>query len=138
MPYWWRTDHWQLQLQKDVTAECNISIETIREDGKPDSNIRYCPSWSAPNKSGRPKKNERRKSVLEKAGVMKVTKKPKIMMRFCQVCHKGSHVANECWELPKNAEKRPVGWQSELDKLQDKWDTLSSSGLDATTMEDTE
>jgi hypothetical protein len=138
MPYWWRTDQWQLQLQKDVTAECNISIETIREDGKPDSNIRYCPSWSAPNKSGRPKKNERRKSVLEKAGVMKVTKKPKIMMRFCQVCHKGSHVANECWELPKNAEKRPVGWQSELDKLQDKWDTLSSSGLDATTMEDTE
>ena len=47
-------------------------------------------------------------------------------------------MANECWELPKNAEKHPVGWQSELDKLQDKWDTLSSSGLDATTMEDTE
>ncbi len=123
MPYWWRTDHWQLQLQKDITAECNISIETIREDGKPNSNIRYCPSWSAPNKSGRPKKNERRKSVLEKAGVMKVTKKPKLMMRFCQVCHKGSHVANECWELAKNVEQRPAELKSALDNLQDKWDT---------------
>ena len=126
MPYWWRTDHWQLQLQKDVTAECNISIETIREDGKPNSNIRYCPSWSAPNKSGRPKKNERRKSVLEKVGVMKVTKKPKLMMRFCQVCHKGSHVANECWELAKNAEQRPAEWKSALDSLQDKWDTMDT------------
>ena len=38
MPYWWRTDHWQLQFQKDVTVDCNISIETIREDGKPNSN----------------------------------------------------------------------------------------------------
>ena len=28
------------------------------------------------------------KIVLEKAGVTKVAKKPKLMMRFCQVCHK--------------------------------------------------
>ena len=56
------------------------------------------------------------------------------MIRFCQICHKVSHVANECWELTKNAEKRPVGWQTEMDKLQDKWDTLDASA----TMEDTE
>ncbi len=73
--------------------------------------------------------------MLEKAGVMKVMKKPKLMTRFCQVCHKGSHVANECWELAKNAEQCPAEWKSALDNLQDKWDTLSTSGLDATLMD---
>ena len=137
MPYWWRTDHWRLQFPRDVMAECNISIETIREDGIANPNIRYCPSWSAPNKSGRPKKNDRRKSVLEKAGVTKVAKKPKLMMRFCQVCHKGSHVANECWELAKNAELRPVEWKSELHNVQDIWDTLTTSEQDADMVEGT-
>jgi len=132
MPYWWRTDHWRLQFPRDVMAECNLSMETIREDGIANThNIRYCPAWSAPNKSGRPKKNERRKSVLEKAGVTKVAKKPKLMIRFCQVCHKGSHVANECWELAKNAEMRPVEWKSALQNVQDVWDTLSTSEQDA-------
>ena len=137
MPYWWRTDHWRLQFRRDVMAECNISIETIREDGIANPNIRYCPSWSAPNKSGRPKKNDRRKSVLEKAGFTKVAKKPKLMMRFCQVCHKGSHVANECWELAKNAELHPVEWKLELQNVQDVWDTLSTSEQDADMVEGT-
>jgi hypothetical protein len=82
-------------------------METICEDTQPDNKIMYCPSWSAPNKVGRPKNNERRKSVLEMAGVMKVTKKPKLTMRFCQLCHKSSHATNECWELEKNEDKRP-------------------------------
>ena len=136
MPYWWRKDHWQLQFQRDVTVECNVSIETIKEDSVPNSNMRYCPSWSAPNKSGRPKKNERRKSVLEKAGVTKVTKKPKLIMKFCQVCHKGSHVANECWELAKNAEQRPVAWKSALDQVMDEWDTISGADTAVQEMEE--
>jgi hypothetical protein len=101
MPYWWRTDHWKKQVPKDISAECHVSMETICEDGQPNNKIMNCPSWSAPNKAGRPKKNEQRKTVLEMAGVMKVTKKPKLTMRFCQLCHKSSHVTNECWELEK-------------------------------------
>ena len=69
--------------------------------------------------------------MLEKAGVTKVAKKPKLMIRFCQVCHKGSHIANECWELPKNAEMRPVEWKSALQNVEDVWDTLSTSEQDA-------
>ena len=131
MPYWWRTDHLRLQYPIDAVVACNLSIETIREDGIANSNIMYCPAWSAPNKSGRPKKNERRKSVLENAGVKKVTKKPiKAMMKFCQVCHKKSHIANECWEVEKNADKRPVNWKSVLTDLKDAWDTLTSNGGD--------
>ena len=57
-----------------------------------------------------------------------MTKKPKAMMKFCQVCHKSSHVANECWELEKNAYLHPVNWKSVLADVQDAWDTLPSNG----------
>ena len=84
--------------------------------------------------------NERRKSVLENAGVKKVTKKPiKAMMRFCQVCHKSSHIANECWELEKNADICPVNWKSVLADVKDAWDTLTSnSGGDNAASEELE
>jgi len=101
MPYWWRTDHWKKQFPKEVLAECHVSMETICEDVQPNDKIMYCPSWSAPNKAGRLKKNERRKTVLEKAGATKVTRKPKLMTKFCQLCHKSSHLTNDCWELEK-------------------------------------
>ena len=67
--------------------------------------------------------------MLEKAGVKTVSKKPiKPIMRFCQVCHKSSHIANECWELEKNADLRPVNWKSVLADVKDAWDTLTSNG----------
>ena len=68
MPYWWRTEQWKLQYPDDVTAEYNVSLETIRENGTPDTNVKYCPSWSGPNKAGRPKKNEKKVSAGEGGG----------------------------------------------------------------------
>jgi hypothetical protein len=52
MPYWWQIDHWKKQFAKDVLEECNVSMETICEDGQPNDKIMYCPSWRAPNKAG--------------------------------------------------------------------------------------
>jgi hypothetical protein len=98
---WWRTYHLKKQFPKEVLAECHVSIETMCEDGQPNNKIMYCPSWSALYKAGRLKKNERRKTVLEKAGATKVTRKPKLMTKFCQLCHKSSHLTNDCWELEK-------------------------------------
>jgi hypothetical protein len=111
-------------------------METIQENGAPDTNVKYCPSWSGPNKAGRPKKNERKKSVLEKAGVRKATKTRNVIMKFCQICHRSSHVANHCWELEKNADVRPDGWKSVLPQLEDAWDTLSNGGADDTVSEE--
>ena len=136
MPYWWRTDQWRLQYPDDVTAISNVSIESIRENATPDSNVKYCPSWSAANKAGRPKKNARHLSVLEKAGVTKATKIHKPICVFCQICHKSSHVANHCWELEKNADERPDGWKSVLPDLEDAWDTLSNDREDNTALEE--
>jgi hypothetical protein len=68
MPYWWTTAQWKSQFPLDTVAHCNTNMAMIHEDHEPSGNYRYCPDWSSPNKAGRPKKNERRKSVLETAG----------------------------------------------------------------------
>ena len=93
MPYWWHMEQWKMQYPDDVTAICNVPMESIKENATPDTNVKYCPSWSGPNKAGRPKKNERKKSVLEKAGVSKAMKTRKLIVKFCQICHSSSHVA---------------------------------------------
>ena len=67
MPYWWTTAQWKRQFSLDTVAHCNTNMVIIRDDHKQSGNNRYCPDWSAPNKAGRPKKNEQRKSVLEMA-----------------------------------------------------------------------
>ena len=71
-------------------------METICENGQPNNKIMHCPSWNAPNKAGRLKKNEQRKTVLEKAGITNVTKKTKLMKKFCQLCYKSTHLTNDC------------------------------------------
>ena len=76
----------------------------------------YCPDWSAPNKARRPKKNERRKSVLETALGNRVPKIPKRLTMFCQVCQAISHVTNDCWELDKNIKSCPATWWSQIEE----------------------
>ena len=50
-------------------------MKSIKDGKILDVTLRYCPDWTAPNKSGRPKKAERRKSGLEKAMVKAKGKK---------------------------------------------------------------
>jgi hypothetical protein len=94
MPYWWTTAQWKKQFPLATGAHCNNNMATIRDDHVPSGNYRYCPDWSAPNKAGRLKKNERRKSVLETAGVKRGPKVAKRMMVYCQVCLSISHATN--------------------------------------------
>ncbi len=65
-------------------------------------------------KAGRPKKNERRKSVVETAVRTRGRKAAKRMTVFCQVCLSISHPRNNCWELEKNDISRPDKWKSKL------------------------
>ena len=114
MPYWWTTDQWKRQFPLNAIANCNTTLAVIREDHEPSGNYRYCPDWSAPNKAGRPKKNERRKSVVETAVGTRGRKAAKRMTVFCQVCLSISHATNNCWELEKNANSHPEKWKSKL------------------------
>ena len=78
MPYWWSREQWQKQFPRESIAVCHANMEVIRADYEPDDDIRYCPSWSAPNKAGRPPKGKRRLSAIEVAQGNKRTapKKP--------------------------------------------------------------
>ena len=67
MPYWRTTDQWKMQFPLVVVTHCNTNMKTIIDDHKQSGNYRYCPDWSAPNKAGKPKKNEQRTFVLEAA-----------------------------------------------------------------------
>ena len=56
-----------MQIPQDLLAENNITIGSVKPTTQPDIYLRYCPDWTANNKSGRPKKDARKKSVLEGA-----------------------------------------------------------------------
>jgi hypothetical protein len=66
MPSWWTTTQWQEQFPQDVRAQFYTNMEVIRDNYEADDSMRYCPSWSAPNKAGRPSKGKRKLSALEK------------------------------------------------------------------------
>ncbi len=110
MPYWWTRAHWRMQIPQEPLGITNVSMSSIIADNEPDHNLRYCPDWTANQKSGRPKKDKRKKSVLESATGSKGTKRAtgvKRARQYCQICGKYNHITNECWKLGSNAHKRP-------------------------------
>ena len=111
MPYWWMRSHWRRQIPQDLLEANIITIGSVKSDTQPDRYLRYCPDWTANNKSGRPKKDARKKSVLEGATGKKGEKREsgvKRARRYCQSCGMFNHVTNDCWNLPSNAHKRPA------------------------------
>jgi hypothetical protein len=83
-------------------------MEVIRDTYKADDSMRYCPSWSAPNKAGRPSKGKRKLSALEQAQGKK--KKPKPLTIFCQICRGFSHQTINCWHQERNRMHRTNEW----------------------------
>jgi hypothetical protein len=112
MPFWWKRAQWRKQFPREVTAQCFANMEVVREDHDADDNIRYCPSWSAPNKPGRPAKGKRKLSALETAQGMK--RKPKYLTKFCQICRGFSHRTIDCWLQERNKKHRPQAWKGQL------------------------
>jgi hypothetical protein len=116
MPWWWRREHWQKQLPKDVYPSCSHTIQSIKENRLPDYTIRYAPDWVAGKKSGRPKDAERKKSGLELAmtkarkkmkrtdssGEDKRARKKKGEGRIrCEICGKFNHESKDCTLLQR-------------------------------------
>jgi hypothetical protein len=99
MPYWWTRAHWCMQLPQEALGVTNVSMSIIIADNEPDHNLRYCPDWTANQKSGRPKKDKRKKSVLESATGSKGMKRAtgvKRARRYCQIYGKYNHITNNC------------------------------------------
>ena len=65
MPFWWTRKQWQEQFSQEVTSISYANMEVIKADYQADDFMRYCPTWSAPKKPGRPSKGKRKLSSLE-------------------------------------------------------------------------
>jgi hypothetical protein len=79
-------------------------MKSIKDGKILDVTLRYCPDWTAPNKSGRPKKAERHKSGLEKvmAKAKGGKKPPKMKRRRCAICAKWNHKMEDCFVLMRH------------------------------------
>jgi hypothetical protein len=102
------TTQWQEQFPQDVRAQIYTNMDVIRDTYKADDSMRYCPSWSAPNKAGRPSKGKRKLSALEMAQGKE--KKPKPLTRFYQICRGFSHQTINCWHQERNRMHRTKEW----------------------------
>jgi len=67
MPYTWTTGRWRRQFPNDVSPYLTIDMEYVKKNYEANEEIRYLPDFVGKNKRGRPKKNKRIVSALEKA-----------------------------------------------------------------------
>jgi hypothetical protein len=60
MPYWFTNAQWRLQFPEEVTCATHITLTTIKTNSSPTNHFKYCPAWTAGQKKGRLKKQQRR------------------------------------------------------------------------------
>ena len=77
MPFWYTRAQWQLQYPKDVVYKMDVTWSKIKKSAAPDILMKYCPSWVAAKKKGRPKKDARKLGIADyvKEGVAKRRRK---------------------------------------------------------------
>ncbi len=79
-------------------------MKSIQALSTPEDDLRFCPSWSAANKKGCPKKNERIKSVMDHIEESAKKKRKRREKCFCKIYHnhKFNHNTQDCWKNPNN------------------------------------
>ena len=72
MPFWYTRAQWQLQYPKDVVYKSDMTWANVMKSAEPDLLMKYCPSWAATKKKGRPKKERRKLGIADyvKQGVV--------------------------------------------------------------------
>ena len=65
MPYWYSRTKWQLQFPVNGTCKSDITLASIKLNHRPDEFIKYCPSWVAGKKKGRPKTEKRKLGIVD-------------------------------------------------------------------------
>jgi hypothetical protein len=79
MPLWYTRAQWQLQYPKDMVYNMDVTWSKIKKSAAPDILMKYCPSWIAAKKKGRPKSNARKLGIADyvKQGVAKTKRRRK-------------------------------------------------------------
>jgi hypothetical protein len=93
------SEYWHQQYPKEIVCRGDIELQSVMNKYNPDDKIRYCPGWTAPNKAGRPRKNQHVFGVADH--IASATKKRRKRM-FCKWCQKFNHNYADCFHNPKN------------------------------------
>jgi len=102
MPLWWTTEQWRNQYPKDAAMRCDVDMTSIKRKFSPDNTLRYCPAWSAPGKKGRPKKDARRKGIMDHIQDSGKKKRKRTNRMYCSICQKYNHNTADCIKNPLN------------------------------------
>ena len=78
-----------------------MSLANIKATHHPDDKLRYCPGFVSVKK-GRPKKNDRKMSVMDHIEEAANKKRKRRKKMFCKICHKFNHDTTECFKNPQN------------------------------------
>ena len=65
MPHWYTTAHWRNQFPKNSYIDTHQALKLIKSNSTPNDDLRYCPNWLGPQKKGRPKKEQCKKSIAD-------------------------------------------------------------------------
>ena len=94
--YWLTTAHWQAQKPWNLYCRTEITMKSVQAMSNPEDDLRFCPSWLAAKKKGRPKKNERIKSVTDHIEESAKKKRKRRVRYFCNICHEFNHNTQDC------------------------------------------
>ncbi len=65
MPYWFTKAHWRLQFPEEVTCATHITLTSIKTNLRKTDHLKYCPAWTAGQKKGCPKKQQRQLGITD-------------------------------------------------------------------------
>jgi hypothetical protein len=65
MPFWYTREQWKVQLPQEFVYRADMTWDNIRKSDYIDERMKYCPSWVAPKKKGRPKKEVRKLGIAD-------------------------------------------------------------------------
>ncbi len=65
MPYRFAKEQWRAQFPENERCALHITLATIKAKSQPVDNIRYCPAWTAGQKKGHPKKEQRHLGITD-------------------------------------------------------------------------
>jgi len=77
-------------------------MKSIQAMSNPEDDLPFCPSWSVANEKGRPKKNERIKSVMDHIEESAKKKRKRKVKYFCKICHRFNRNTQDCWKNTNN------------------------------------
>ncbi len=81
-----------------ATLRSDITMNAIKKTHARNELLQYCPAWSAAAKKGRPKKDERRKTIMDHIEESAKKKRKRVNRMYCSICEKFNHNTKDCFK----------------------------------------